>query len=190
VIGSLIALCCIGGVVMAVAGGAGGSDTSTNGATTNDTPAADSSAINQPSSKAAAPRKAKAGIGTPVRDGKFEFVVKSQKCGVGRVGSSLLGQDAQGQFCLVVVTVKNIGDAAQLFDASSQKGFNAAGQEYSADGGAGIYANDQAQTFLNEINPGNQVQGTLVFDIPKGAAITRLELHDSPFSGGVEVSLT
>lgn len=46
-----------------------------------------------------------------------------------------------------------------------------------------------ADTLLNDINPGNQVTGVVVFDIPKNVKLTRLELHDSPFSGGVPVSL-
>jgi hypothetical protein len=33
------------------------------------------------------------------------------------------------------------------------------------------------------------VTGTLVFDVPKGTKPSKLELHDSPFSGGVEVQL-
>ncbi len=43
--------------------------------------------------------------------------------------------------------------------------------------------------FLNEINPGNTVKGMLVFDMPKDAKPTSIELHDSPFSGGVTLRL-
>ncbi len=43
--------------------------------------------------------------------------------------------------------------------------------------------------FLNEINPGNQVNGIIVFDVPKDVQPTRIELHDSLFSGGVTVPL-
>ncbi|WBB80413.1 DUF4352 domain-containing protein [Micromonospora sp. WMMD882] len=128
-------------------------------------------------------------IGEPARDGKFEFTVKSSKCGVAKVGSDLLGAKAQGQFCLVTVNVKNIGKEAQMFDGSSQKAYDADGTEFSADNGAAIYANKDAETFLNDINPGNQVTGVVVFDIPKGVKLTKLELHDSPFSGGVDVTL-
>ncbi|WP_328415493.1 DUF4352 domain-containing protein [Micromonospora sp. NBC_00389] len=128
-------------------------------------------------------------VGEAARDGKFEFTVKSAKCGVAKVGSDLLGQKAQGQFCLVTVNVKNIGKEAQMFDGSSQKAYAADGTEYSADGGAAIYANKNAETFLNDVNPGNQVSGVVVFDIPKNVKIAKLELHDSPFSGGVDVSL-
>ncbi|MFG3301562.1 DUF4352 domain-containing protein [Micromonospora chersina] len=134
------------------------------------------------------PKTAK--IGQPARDGKFEFTVKSSKCGVAKIGTDMLGAKAQGQFCLVTVNVKNIGKESQMFDGSSQKAYAANGTEYSADGGAAIYANKNAETFLNDINPGNQVTGVVVFDIPKNVKLAKLELHDSPFSGGVTVSLT
>ncbi|MEU8110863.1 DUF4352 domain-containing protein [Micromonospora sp. NPDC048947] len=133
------------------------------------------------------PKTAK--VGEPARDGKFEFTVKSSKCGVAKVGNDVLGQKAQGQFCLVTVNVKNIGKEAQMFDGSSQKAYAADGTEYSADSGAAIYANKNAETFLNDINPGNQVTGVVVFDIPKNVKLTKLELHDSMFSGGVDVAL-
>jgi hypothetical protein len=41
---------------------------------------------------------------------------------------------------------------------------------------------ESAQTVLYEINPGNAVDGTVVFDVPKDTKIAQLELHDSPFS--------
>ncbi|MGY0002503.1 DUF4352 domain-containing protein [Micromonospora sp. I033] len=129
-------------------------------------------------------------IGQPARDGKFEFTVKSSKCGVAKIGTDLIGAKAQGQFCLVTLNVRNIGKESQMFDGSSQKAYAANGTEYSADGGAAIYANKNAETFLNDINPGNQVTGVVVFDIPKKVKLAKLELHDSPFSGGVTVSLT
>ncbi|MCX4390535.1 DUF4352 domain-containing protein [Micromonospora peucetia] len=128
-------------------------------------------------------------IGQPARDGKFEFTVKSSKCGVAKIGTDLLGEKAQGQFCLVTLNVKNIGKEAQMFDGSSQKAYAADGTEYSSDTGAAIYANKNAETFLNDINPGNQVTGVVVFDIPKNVKLAKLELHDSPFSGGITVAL-
>ncbi|MBX7266916.1 DUF4352 domain-containing protein [Micromonospora sp. Llam7] len=128
-------------------------------------------------------------IGESVRDGKFEFTVKSSKCGVKKVGSDLLGAKAQGQFCLITMNVKNIGKEAQLLDGSSQKAYAADGTEYSSDTEAGLYANEDGNTFFEEINPGNQVTGVFVFDIPKGVKLTKLELHDSAFSGGVDVAL-
>jgi len=185
VVVGILALCGIGGIGAAMFGGSDTAsvETTDTAAPTSEKPAA--AATTKP-----APVKPKApGIGSPVRDGQFEFVVKSQKCGVAQVGGEFLNKTAQGQFCLVTMVVKNIGDEPRTFDDSNQVGYNAAGAKYSADGAASLYANENNETFLNEINPGNQVTGTVVFDIPKGGKIARLELHDSPFSGGVEVTL-
>lgn len=131
-----------------------------------------------------------AGLGQPARDGKFEFTVSKVDCTKTKIGTDLLGQTAQGKFCLVTLKVKNIGDEAQLFDASSQKALDKAGTTYDADGGAALYVNKNAETFLNNINPGNQIQGVLPFDVPKTVSITQLELHDGPFSDGVKVNIT
>ncbi len=131
---------------------------------------------------------ASAKLNQPVRDGKFEFVVTKVECGKSRTGSSEFGQKAQGQFCFASLTVKNIADEPQTLFDSNQYAFNASGQKYKADGSAGMYIQDN-EVLWTEINPGNQVKGTVVFDIPKGQTLTKLELHDSAFSGGVEVSV-
>jgi Domain of unknown function (DUF4352) len=128
-------------------------------------------------------------LNQPARDGKFEFVVSGVKCGATKVGPSGFGEKAQGQFCFVSVSVRNIGKEAQLFDGSSQKAHDAKGTEFSNDSGAEMYANEGSPTFLQEINPGNQVKGRLVFDVPKKTKLAKIELHDSPFSGGVTVNL-
>ncbi|WP_412539927.1 DUF4352 domain-containing protein [Longispora sp. K20-0274] len=132
-----------------------------------------------------------AGIGTAVRDGKFEFVVQKVECGKAQVGGEYLNKKAQGQFCLVTISVKNIGDKPQTMYDSNQKGFGANNARYAPDSAAGIYANSEGdnQVWISEINPGNQVTGLVVFDIPKDGALSSLELHDSAFSGGVKVKL-
>jgi hypothetical protein len=127
-------------------------------------------------------------IGNPVRDGKFEFTVRKVDCGKSRIGSVDFGVKAQGQFCFVYMKVENIGNEAQTLDGSAQYMFGSTGQRYDADTEAAIYLDD-SKTFLEDINPGNAVDGIVVFDIPEGAKPTKLELHDSAFSGGVEVEL-
>lgn len=118
----------------------------------------------------------------------FEFTVSKVTCDRQRIGTNDFGVDAQGQFCLVSVKVENIGQEAQLLDGSSQYLYGDGGQRYSADSEAAIYLDD-AKTFLEEINPGNAVNGIVVFDVPKDANPSKIELHDSPFSGGVTVEL-
>lgn len=180
-------------VVLGIIGAAigGGDDSSSSSGSAAVSPSTSASPASRPAATSKPPAEpGAAGIGTSVRDGKFEFTVTRLRCGVRSVGTAPVDQKAQGQFCLLTMRVHNIGDEAQLFDASSQKVFNAAGQEFSADGTASLYANPNGETFLTEINPGNQVTGVVVFDVPAGAKPVRAELHDSPFSGGAEVTLS
>jgi hypothetical protein len=138
---------------------------------------------------ASAPSKT-ANLNEPARDGKFEFVVKSVSCGNAKVGDDTLGKTAQGQYCLVDLTIQNIGNSAQRFSSTNVKGESSGGAKFDTDTAAEIYANDQAQTFFEDINPGNTVHGTLVFDIPKQAQLEYVDLHDSVFSGGVRVKVS
>jgi hypothetical protein len=195
-VGALVVLCC-GGTL--IAGALADPQPAANDAVVAESPDARPS---QPTSTAPAPapvpttarpkpppKPAGPGLGDKARDGKFEFVVHSVKCGKTRVGSELIGAEAQGVYCMISVTVTNVGDEPRSFTGGNQRAFTADGKEFTNDTEAEIYANDNAATFLNEINPGNRVRGTLVFDVPKGTRLARLELHDSLFSGGVSVRL-
>lgn len=130
------------------------------------------------------------GIGDPARDGKFEFVVSGVECGVDEVGNEFLNETAQGQFCLVTMSVTNIGDESQLFDAGSQKGVTNTGATVDADSTASLYANEEADSFLEDINPGNSIKDVIVvYDIAPDQTLDAVELYDSIFSGGVTVAL-
>jgi len=129
------------------------------------------------------------GIGDAVRDGKFEFVVSRADCSKSSVGSKYLNRKAKGKYCVLHLSVKNIADQPQLFLGSAQKAFDAAGTEFTDDKIAGLYANDETQTFLQKIDPGDRVVGKIVFDVPASTALTTVELHDSFFSGGARVTL-
>ncbi|WP_305787423.1 DUF4352 domain-containing protein [Symbioplanes lichenis] len=185
--GGVLGLGCIGGVVaVAVGGGDDSEAAAADAAPASEAPAAVKPAqTEEPAKKPDTP-----GLGDAVRDGKFEFKVSKLDCSKTKVGSDLLGAEAQGKFCRISLTIKNIGTKAQFFDGSSQKALDAKGTEYSNDTEAEIYANEDSSTFLNEINPGNSVKGKLIFDVPKSVKLTKLELHDSMFSGGVEIALS
>lgn len=164
------------GVIASAAGGGNKSGTSNNNSSD--------------SSKKADNKPVVAKIGEAARDGKFEYTVASVECGKASAGTNqFLTKQAQGQFCFVNVTVKNIGTEAQTFDSSSQYLYDAANAKFSADGTASLYANPEGSTFLNQINPGNVVSGIVVFDLPKDKTPVTAELHDSPFSSGVKISL-
>jgi serine/threonine protein kinase len=128
------------------------------------------------------------GIRQPARDGQFEFVVRSVRCGLRRVGPELARQTPQGRFCLVAVGVANVGTEARDFDAGQQRLFGADGRRHSVDAAA-TAANGGVRLLHSLVNPGNRIQGTLVYDVPPRTRPARLELHDSALSRGVTVDL-
>lgn len=173
-------------VIIGIAAGVGGGSSSNDSAnkSSGSSSSSESSSSEKTSEKAA---EKLAAVGTPVRDGKFEFTVTKVERGVKNVGGEY-GQNAQGEYTLVYVTVKNIGDQQQGLSDSEQKAFDTKATQYSADSTAGVYIKGNDVLF-NQINPGNQVKGTLVFDAPAGTKLTQIEFHDSVFSGGVKASL-
>lgn len=130
-----------------------------------------------------------AGIGDPVRDGMFEFTVTSVETGIQHVGGEYIGSDAQGQYVIVHVKVRNIGDEPRTLSMSAQKLHDAGGRTFTASSGAAAMALPESDAFLNNINPGNSVTAQLLFDVPTDVQLASIELHDSPYSGGVTVSL-
>jgi hypothetical protein len=92
-------------------------------------------------------------------------------------------------FLLVHVTVENIGNESQAFFGNNQKLFDAKGRQYEASTEAAFYLED-SKSLYEKINPGNSVNGVVLFDVPKNVEPVSIELHDSIFSDGVEVSLS
>jgi hypothetical protein len=129
------------------------------------------------------------GIGDPVRDGQFEFVVESATCGQAEIVNGILRATAQGQYCVVQLSVTNIGRAPRQFADGLQKAFGPGGQQYAADTGAGVVANGDGIAVWNVVNPGNSIEAKVVYDIPPAASLSIVELHDSALSGGVRVGL-
>ena len=164
-------------IIAIVAANGGGKSSTTTPATTD-----------AGSSAPAAEPATEPGVGTPVRDGKFEFVVTSVEPGATEIGDAPLTTKAQGQFVLVNVSVTNIGNEPQAFSGSEAKAFDSQGREFTASTSAMIYLPD-SNSLYTPINPGNKVDGKVVFDVPAGTTLTSIELHDSMFSDGVKVQL-
>ncbi|MFG1800081.1 DUF4352 domain-containing protein [Micromonospora carbonacea] len=193
-VGVVVVLCCGGSMVIGLASedkkteAAAVSGPSTKSGTASASAAAPAStaAAPEPVKTTAAPAPAKPktpGIGDKVRGGDFEFTVKSVKCGISRVGGDFLNTKAQGAFCKVSVTVKNVTKRAHTFHADgSLTAQDASGREYEADGEAGIYGNNDGQGFLDEINPGNSVTANVYFDVPKGTKLKTITLDAGLFT--------
>ncbi|SDT38176.1 DUF4352 domain-containing protein [Jiangella sp. DSM 45060] len=129
------------------------------------------------------------GIGDPAEDGDFTFVVESVEDGPERIGTDAFGTSPQGRFVYVTITVTNHGDEASSFFGDNQYLVDTEGRKASADTEAALYL-PESQSLYEEINPGNTLTGTVVFDIPADAVPAAVELHDSLFSGGVTVGLS
>ncbi|MGC4805261.1 DUF4352 domain-containing protein [Micromonospora sp. DT233] len=145
-----------------------------------------STAAPEPAKKTAAPTPTKSKtprIGDKVRGGDFVFTVKGVKCGISRVGSEFLNKKAQGAFCRVGVTVKNVTKSAHTFHADGTlTAQDASGRKYDVDGAAAIYGNSDGQGFLDEINPGNTVTANVYFDVPKGTKLKTITFDAGLFT--------
>jgi archaellum component FlaG (FlaF/FlaG flagellin family) len=105
-------------------------------------------------------------IGEKATDDSYEFTVTKIKCGVSKVGDSYSAEKAQGQFCLVSLRVKNVGNDPINFSDENQALVDTKGKNYSPDDEAWIYLDSDPYA---EINPGNTLKTIVPFDLPKYA---------------------
>jgi len=129
-----------------------------------------------------------AGLGDPVRDGQFAFVVRSVDCGARSVGVDLGRRRALGQFCMVGLRVENTGGEGRTFGGGQQYLFDDVGKRHDPDLDA-TFRHGDGQLLSTHLNPGQRLEGTLVYDVPDPVGLARVELHDGLFSGGVSVEL-
>jgi len=123
-------------------------------------------------------------------DGGFVFDVGPVRCGVPTVGPAELPQTANGQFCLVDVTVRNTGPEPALLDPGAQEALDAQGRRYPMSDRAAVFVNDGDPTLLEEIRPGASVPGVLPFELPAGVAPVAVQLRERIGSAGVRVPLS
>ncbi|WP_229403980.1 MULTISPECIES: DUF4352 domain-containing protein [Micromonospora] len=195
-VGAVVLLCCGGSMVIGLASEDKKTEATSvsSGVPSARSSTAASAAAPAPAKTTAAPTPTKpktSGIGDKVRGGDFEFTVKGVKCGISQVGSDFLNTKAQGAFCRVSVTVKNVTKRAHTFHADgSLTAKDASGREYEADGEAGIYGNSDGQGFLDEINPGNSVTANVYFDVPKGTKLKTITLDAGLFTLAEDAVIT
>jgi outer membrane murein-binding lipoprotein Lpp len=141
---------------------------------------------NAPTAGAAAPP---ATIGSPVRDGAFEFVVRGMKRASSITSPTWLDYmhaDAQGEFIIVDLWVTNVGNQQATYMGITQK-LIVGGKQYTYAGEPTFMLNDNA---TSAVNPGTGIDTEIAFDVPADSQPSSIELHgglvDSP---GVYVSL-
>ncbi|OBA51928.1 hypothetical protein A5780_28350 [Nocardia sp. 852002-20019_SCH5090214] len=178
VVVGIVLLCGVGGCIAGLSG--------------KDSAGSRHSATTAAGNSAAAPAPAKPpppGINTPVRDGKFEFVVTDVQTGVKEVGDNpYLRRTAQGAYTIVTMTVLNTSKVPYGFSPGNQDLYDTQDRKFNNDTAAAINLQADTSMYAN-INPGNTITAKVVFDLPADSQPVRIVLHDSMFSGGATVSL-
>ncbi|MEV2223431.1 protein kinase [Nocardia vinacea] len=132
------------------------------------------------------PAPVSAGLNSPVRDGKFEFVVTSVDSGVPRIGL----QNASGSYSVVTVAVRNISDEPKWFLPVGQRLVDTQGRQVDHNAIATMWQTTQRRYgYSFELQPGQSATTQLVFDVAQDATPSRLELHDFMLSNGATVEL-
>ncbi|AXH95547.1 DUF4352 domain-containing protein [Ornithinimicrobium avium] len=160
-----------------------GSSASSQGSTADESAAEEEDATAKKKAGATtAPR-----LGDSVEVGDFTVRVTDVEPGVEWIGDSTFGEGPQGQFVKVYVTVENTGSEADYFLDSEQKLVDDQDRQHSTSSSAWLL--DEESLFLTEINPGNKVEGVLLYDVPVDAVPVAVDLQSGWLGKAVRVTL-
>lgn len=113
-------------------------------------------------------------LGSPVRDGSVTFVVHEVRCGSDR-------DDTSRRRCEVTVGARNDGSDTVNVPASAQWLRVAEGARHQP-----VNRDDQ---LLGELAPGRSATAVLVYQLPRHATVTHVELRAGPYSPGTPVDV-
>jgi hypothetical protein len=137
--------------------------------------------------EAAAAEAAAPGVGDTVEVGDFEITITGLETGVTSVGDSFMAESPQGQFVIVRLTVSNTGTSAEYFFDSDQELIDEQDRQHSTSSNS--FLMDEENLWLTEINPGNTVEGALLYDIPADAEPVAIDVESGWFSDPVRIAL-
>lgn len=131
-------------------------------------------------------------IGEETLDGSAAFVVTDFSCGPTEVGSSDSLRRAQGRYCLLSVTVRNVGRGPVNLLGPAQALLDGQGRRYGIDerATAAHPVNLGRDPVASVINPSNVLQSVFVFDMPPDVEPVFANLRASPRGQGATVRLT
>lgn len=104
-------------------------------------------------------------IGETIKVGKLNVSLLKGPAIESTVGGSLKHK-ARGMFWLIRVGVGNKDKESRTIDNSMFQLIGPDGKTYDPDSTAGIYANSDNPFFLEKINPGIDLEGFVIFDMP------------------------
>lgn len=125
-------------------------------------------------------------LGEEARDADLAFTVSDYECGATQVGEGDAARNAQGRFCFVTVNMRNTGRSPVPFFAPGQALLDGQERRYGIDlrATAAHPANAGRDPTSAVINPSNELQGVLVFDIPPDAHPSAANFLAEPRRGG------
>src|SRR5690554_885426 len=124
-------------------------------------------------------------VGDAVAHGAWEFTVLNVEEGVSEVEEEWETHSPQGQYVLVELRAKNIGSEPEYFAGRDQVLMDTDGKMYRYDVSA-----SSGFDWLEPVNPGNEVQGVLAFDVPADFELSHLLVNgEGSFADGVRVDV-
>lgn len=109
----------------------------------------------------------------------MKVTVTKVERGKDKFGDRYFERKAQGEYVLVDLEVKNIGKTPVAVMSSTFTLHAADGTVYSGSDDD-IYRDDP--TIFEDVKPGNTLKGQILFDIPKGAEFSTLEIDGALFA--------
>ncbi|MDQ4098639.1 MAG: DUF4352 domain-containing protein, partial [Actinomycetota bacterium] len=130
-------------------------------------------------------------IGQEARDGDLAFTVQRLDCGATEIGAGGGVRTAQGRFCVVDLDVKNFGRSPATFLGRLQMVLDGQSRRFEPDPTATEAHPGNAGRDLTSVvvNPGNELKGVLVYDVPDGVVPVVAALRVSPRGPGTYVNL-
>jgi Domain of unknown function (DUF4352)/Protein of unknown function (DUF2510) len=131
--------------------------------------------------------------GSVVRDGTMEFRVEniSRSRTVGDPsGNPFLTSTADGEFVVIALSIRNVGDHTVNYFGHNQKLIDADGQAHDAAHDADTIMNAGDRNPMGAIRPGEELRVRLGFDLPPGTPLFALELHSADQSDGTLVRIS
>lgn len=120
----------------------------------------------------------------------ISFQVLQRKCGHANVVTADRTIEAEGEFCLVALDVRNEGSVAVTLDPKCQYMLGAWGARFSPDLEVMELDEQAVAGFGEPIDPGQVVANSaLYYDVPKGTRPIALELHEVCEDAGISLPL-
>lgn len=130
--------------------------------------------------------------GSTVRDGPMEFRVESvtrSKTVGDPSGNPYLTSTADGEFVVISLSIRNVGDETVNYFGHNQNLIDADGRAHDAAHDADTIMNAGDGNPMGAIEPGAELRVRLGFDLPPGTPLLALELHSADQSDGTLVHI-